>query len=253
MCDHRDFRCGNCNAPNDHEADQCPKPPQVTCRLCYYTKDISLVNRETECDYRGRYYCPRHESDRKTVIAKADAEAKKPAQESMLVTDQKLPGGHLQTLVERKEYAVVPDSAEAARKALEKLKQGSNKNLGVDFTGDINGMGVKKSMAEPKLPLNLIPPMFPRLVAEVLKFGAKKYAPNNWMNGMSWEEVLAGVQRHIQAFREGQEKDPETGLPHLAHASCGLMFMLWYSEGPRNPEYRKFDDRLFRTHIKEKS
>src|SRR5690606_1980906 len=79
-----------------------------------------------------------------------------------------------------------------------------------DFQGTIDGAGVKSVMASPKCPLDLIPPQFSEGVAEVLKHGAQKYAPGNWMRGMSWETVLGGVQRHIQAFRRGEELDPES-------------------------------------------
>src|SRR5688572_14785066 len=50
-----------------------------------------------------------------------------------------------------------------------------------DFSGEIDGKGVKAVMKTPKCPLELIPPHFSEGVAEVLLHGAKKYAPNNWL------------------------------------------------------------------------
>jgi hypothetical protein len=32
---------------------------------------------------------------------------------------------------------------------------------------------------------------------EVLEFGAKKYAPKNWMLGMDKTEILESLQRHV--------------------------------------------------------
>lgn len=93
--------------------------------------------------------------------------------------------------------------------------------------------------------MQCITPQFIQAMAEVLLHGAQKYHLHQWAQGMSWETVMAGVQRHIQAFRAGEERDPETGESHLAHAACGLMFLHWFAEGPLNMDYRQFDDRAF--------
>ena len=115
-----------------------------------------------------------------------------------------------------------------------------------EFAGEIDGGGVKQVMREMKCPLELIPPQFVEGIAEVLKYGAQKYAPNNWMRGMSWETVAGGILRHVTAFRRGEEMDPETGLPHLHHAACGLMFLSWYAHGPQESEHREMDDRRYK-------
>lgn len=78
-------------------------------------------------------------------------------------------------------------------------------------------------------------------VAEVLTFGAKKYAAHNWRKGIAYSRVYAALQRHLTAWNEGQELDPESGLSHLAHAGCCLMFLLEYSS--KQEKYQKFDDR----------
>lgn len=63
-------------------------------------------------------------------------------------------------------------------------------------------------------------------LAKVLTFGAKKYAPNNWRNGISSSRLLAACLRHVFAYLGGQKNDEETGLSHLAHAMCCLMFAI---------------------------
>ncbi len=63
-------------------------------------------------------------------------------------------------------------------------------------------------------------------LAKVLTFGAQKYAPNNWRKGISKCRLIAAVMRHMFAYLGGQDKDPETGLSHVAHAMCGCMFLL---------------------------
>lgn len=117
-----------------------------------------------------------------------------------------------------------------------------------EYTGEVTGEGIKMVMANPKTPIELIPPRMIEAVAEVLQHGAKKYNRNNWMAGMSWSTVYGGVQRHLNAFYAGEEIDPESGLPHLSHAACGIMFLLWYSTGPQRHEHRAAcDDRAFKT------
>lgn len=65
-------------------------------------------------------------------------------------------------------------------------------------------------------------------IAKVLAYGAKKYAADNWRLGMSWRRLLGAAIRHIFAFLRGEDYDSETGLSHLAHAGCCIMFLLEY-------------------------
>lgn len=75
-------------------------------------------------------------------------------------------------------------------------------------------------------------------IAKVMTFGAKKYGDNNWRGGIAWSRVLGALFRHGFSFLGGEDKDPETGLSHLAHVGCCVMFLLEY-EVTR----REFDDR----------
>lgn len=65
-------------------------------------------------------------------------------------------------------------------------------------------------------------------IAKVLGFGAKKYDPWNWAKGINYGRIIGAVQRHVLAWKDGEDTDPESGLNHLAHAACGLMFLLDY-------------------------
>ncbi len=79
-----------------------------------------------------------------------------------------------------------------------------------------------------KAPLSLIP--FEALEAEalVMRFGAEKYGRDNWRGGMEWTRCIDAALRHIHAFANGEDSDPETGYSHLAHARCCLAFLLAY-------------------------
>lgn len=75
-------------------------------------------------------------------------------------------------------------------------------------------------------------------VAKVLTFGATKYGAQNWRKGIEIGRLMAACLRHIFAFMRGENNDPETGLSHLAHAMCCLMFTLWMLEHRRDMDDR---------------
>jgi len=74
-------------------------------------------------------------------------------------------------------------------------------------------------------------PVGPMLaIAEVLTFGAQKYADHNWRKGFKWSRLLGAAMRHLFSFLRGEDKDPETGLSHLAHLGCCVMFLLEHEQ-----------------------
>ena len=79
-----------------------------------------------------------------------------------------------------------------------------------------------------KTPYHLIAPEMLEAVGQVLKFGAEKYEPRNWEKGMSWSRPFSALMRHMWAWWRGEVFDPETGMSHLWHAACCIMFLLAY-------------------------
>lgn len=82
-------------------------------------------------------------------------------------------------------------------------------------------------------------------MAKVLTFGAKKYDSWNWTTGggFKWTRVLASCLRHIFAFMRGEDVDPESGISHISHAQCNLLFLAYYI---RNKNKFPNDDRYVR-------
>ncbi|CAB4134467.1 hypothetical protein UFOVP273_86 [uncultured Caudovirales phage] len=80
-------------------------------------------------------------------------------------------------------------------------------------------------------------------IVKVLEFGAKKYAAHNWQkgDGFAYTRVLNSLLRHIFAFMQGEDNDPESGLSHMAHAGCNVVFLLYYL---KNAERYSNDDRF---------
>jgi hypothetical protein len=104
--------------------------------------------------------------------------------------------------------------------------------------GTASGTGSAMKFDSDKLPVNLLSTEALNQTAAVLKFGADKYHAHNWRDGFVWSRPLAAAMRHIMAFNDGEDKDPESGLSHLAHAACCIMFLLEFEK--THPE---LDDR----------
>lgn len=83
-----------------------------------------------------------------------------------------------------------------------------------------------KKFDQQKARMDLLPTDAITEIAKVLTFGAEKYGERNWELGMSWGRCYAACLRHLFAWWSGEDKDPESGLSHLGHAGCCLLFML---------------------------
>lgn len=83
--------------------------------------------------------------------------------------------------------------------------------------------GLKNDTNKPNV--SLVDPQWILEIAKVLDFGANKYSPHNWRQGLQWSRLYSAIQRHLLAFLSGETLDPESNLPHLHHAACGLMML----------------------------
>lgn len=78
-----------------------------------------------------------------------------------------------------------------------------------------------------KVRLELFPAAALEEISKVLTFGAKKYADHNWSKGIAYSRLIGAALRHLLAWSRGQDKDPESGLSHLSHAGCCIVFLIW--------------------------
>jgi hypothetical protein len=79
-----------------------------------------------------------------------------------------------------------------------------------------------------KLRYDLLPVECIEEVVKVLTMGSIKYGPNNWQDVEPFEDrYYAALQRHIIEWRKGNVIDSESGLSHLSHAMCNIVFLLW--------------------------
>lgn len=135
------------------------------------------------------------------------------------------------------ETAVAMPTAEQEQQIKEALAT-YNQNIFKSAVKELTPTGTALKFDTNKLPLNLLSTEAMNQTAAVLKFGAIKYAEHNWRNGFQWSRPLAAAMRHITAFNDGENTDPESGLSHLAHAACCIMFLLEFEK-----THQELDDR----------
>lgn len=91
-----------------------------------------------------------------------------------------------------------------------------------------------------KLKWELLPLEAVEKIVEVLTYGAKKYAPNNW-KGLEEpiERYMGALLRHLSAWRQGQEVDEESGLPHVAMMATNALFLVWFAQKEKEAQSGK--------------
>jgi hypothetical protein len=74
--------------------------------------------------------------------------------------------------------------------------------------------------------MDLLPPRPLVEIAEVLTDGATRYGEYNWAKGLKFSRLKAAMERHLLAWWAGEDLDPDSGRPHLAHLGCELLFAM---------------------------
>lgn len=77
-----------------------------------------------------------------------------------------------------------------------------------------------------KTRLDLVTPTFIEAVGKIRTFGVQKYGDSDSWAKVEPQRYMAALLRHINAYRMGEEIDKESGMPHLWHAACNLMFLI---------------------------
>ena len=76
-------------------------------------------------------------------------------------------------------------------------------------------------------------------VNTVLRYGAKKYKFENWKKeGFQYSRAYNALLRHIFAFWRGEDVDPESGMSHIDHAMCNLLFLKYHIKNKTNTDNR---------------
>lgn len=67
--------------------------------------------------------------------------------------------------------------------------------------------------------LSSVDPVALEQLGLVAGMGASKYERGNYLRGYSWSLNMDALYRHFLAFQKGEDYDPESGRPHMAHAA----------------------------------
>jgi hypothetical protein len=87
-----------------------------------------------------------------------------------------------------------------------------------------NRQGVKYDTDKPRP--DLLDPKAILAMAQVMEHGAKKYDTDNWKRvSEPQRRYYSAALRHLLAWWGGEANDAESGLSHLAHAACCVMFL----------------------------
>lgn len=102
----------------------------------------------------------------------------------------------------------------------------------------------KDRVGSGKLPLHLWPASATMLGCLGLLDGMLKYGRANWREaGVRASIYVDAAQRHLNAWFEGEDRDPDSGLPHLAHALACLAILI-----DADASDTLTDDRQYRGH-----
>jgi hypothetical protein len=92
---------------------------------------------------------------------------------------------------------------------------------------DMKPTNPKDMAATARLPLYLVPDTLKAYAALAFAEGAAKYGAYNWRRaGVLSSVYISAVERHISAWKNGEEADPKTGVHHLACAIASLGIIL---------------------------
>lgn len=89
--------------------------------------------------------------------------------------------------------------------------------------------GDELKLDDGKIRWHLMPMKAVAEIVKVLMYGESKYSRDGWKGLHDQpERVEDALMRHVIAHKEGELRDPDTGLFHLAHAGCNIIFLLYF-------------------------
>lgn len=107
---------------------------------------------------------------------------------------------------------------------IQELERPTNPRQEVRITDSITGGEKGSKLAR----FDLIPPEAHWELAEVYGRGSLKYADRNWEKGYKWGLSVAALERHLNLWKRGESRDPETGCHHLSQVAWHAFTLLTY-------------------------
>jgi len=116
------------------------------------------------------------------------------------------------------DYTLMPDSKE-----FKYVEYNHTTYEAIDDVLNTTAEGMKFDNGKPDY--SLLPFAAVDEVVKVLTYGAAKYDRFNWEK-VEAVRYQAATMRHFSTHMQGEKIDPESGISHLAHAICSLLYLL---------------------------
>ena len=85
----------------------------------------------------------------------------------------------------------------------------------------------KQAYGDKKVPLHLAPGAAIAHIAIGLKEGSRKYGAFNWREtNVEAQTYVGATLRHLMAYVDGEDIDPDSGNHHLSHAIASLAILI---------------------------
>lgn len=94
---------------------------------------------------------------------------------------------------------------------------------GIDVDSAAAREGIKYDQGKPDYSL-LTRPMVESMIG-ALMHGEGKYGRGNFRNGFTNTRLVAAAMRHLMAYLDGEDNDPESGVSHLGHAQAAVAML----------------------------
>jgi Domain of unknown function (DUF5664) len=78
----------------------------------------------------------------------------------------------------------------------------------------------------PKVNLQRIPWEAVEMIGQVMMGGSQKHGEGVW-KVCNKDLHIQSLLRHVVAYMCGERRDPESGLPTMAHVACRAMMLAW--------------------------
>lgn len=104
----------------------------------------------------------------------------------------------------------------------------------VKYSDLLKDQSVKKDKGKPALDLLPIDALLQ--VSRCFEYGAEKYGVLSWKtsDNISYNRIYAAILRHMFAWWEGEDIDPESGLNHLNHVCTNALILLSHIHNSRS-------------------
>lgn len=124
-------------------------------------------------------------------------------------------------------------------------------NCGSIHIPDTSIENPKDVIGSNKLPIHLFPATAIALGSLANLHGNLTYGRNNWRAaGIRYTVYLDAIIRHAQALLEGEDIDPDSGLPHEAHILAGAGILVDAAAAGKLTDDRNYAGSFWRGFVK---